>query len=270
MDINPRVSVIVPTKNSSAHLEQCLLSIRSQTYRNIELIVVDNFSTDTTLAIAKKYTDAVYTLGPERSTQRNAGVRHATGSFVVLIDSDMTLGSQIIEQCVLCAQATNAAGVVIPERSVGEGFWAQCKQLERSFYVEVEWMEAARFFSKTMFERLGGYNEQMVSGEDWDLSQRAQAQGKLSRIKAYIDHQEGRIRLTQTIQKKYYYAKHFSTYVTEHTGTPAARKQTSVFSRYKLFFSDPKKLFRHPLYGLGMLYMKTCEFAAGAFGLLTS
>ena len=49
---SPLVSVIVPTKNSQATLGACLHSIKAQTYPHIELIVVDNFSTDGTLALA--------------------------------------------------------------------------------------------------------------------------------------------------------------------------------------------------------------------------
>jgi probable beta-1,3-galactosyltransferase len=57
---NPLVSVIIPTYNSSRTLEKCLKSIKNQTYKNIEIIVVDNNSIDNTKEIAKKYTGKVY------------------------------------------------------------------------------------------------------------------------------------------------------------------------------------------------------------------
>jgi glycosyltransferase involved in cell wall biosynthesis len=57
---NPLVSVIIPTKNSAKTIEKCLKSVKDQTYKNIEIIVVDNFSTDGTYEIAKKYTEKVY------------------------------------------------------------------------------------------------------------------------------------------------------------------------------------------------------------------
>ena len=62
---NPLVSVIVPTKNSSKTLEACLRSIKEQSYKNIEIIVVDNNSIDDTKESAKKYTDKVFNFGPE-------------------------------------------------------------------------------------------------------------------------------------------------------------------------------------------------------------
>jgi glycosyltransferase involved in cell wall biosynthesis len=58
--MNPLVSIIIPTKNSDRTIAACLQSCMSQTYSDIEVIVVDNFSIDKTQSIAKKYTDNVY------------------------------------------------------------------------------------------------------------------------------------------------------------------------------------------------------------------
>jgi glycosyltransferase involved in cell wall biosynthesis len=263
----PIVSVIVPTKNSSATLEECLMSLKQQTYQKIEIIVVDNFSTDSTPITAKKYADKFFSKGPERSAQRNYGVAKASGKYVVIIDSDMNLDPDIIKQCVT-AMENNAQihGVIIPEESFGDGFWAKCKQLERSFYLGVSYMEAARFFYKSEFLKVGGYDTQMVSGEDWDLSQRIESIGKLSRTTAIIHHNEGRISLFRTIKKKFYYARLFGSYAQISNNTQKVAEQTSLIGRYKLFFSQPKKLFHNPLLGLGMLFMKTCEFGFGGVG----
>lgn len=263
------VTVIVPTKNSSATLDDCLNSIKNQTYPAIELIVVDNFSDDETLNIAKRYTSHFYSKGPERSYQRNFAVSKAKGTYVCIIDSDMNLEPEVIEQCVdLMATNKKTVGVTIPEESFGEGFWAQCKKLERSFYVGVPYMEAARFFYRKDFLDIGGYDVAMVSGEDWDLSQRIESRGKLARTSAYIHHDEGHISLLKTIKKKLYYAKLFASY-TENSGSQEkVGQQTNLFGRYKLFFSHPKKLFHNPILGLGMLFMKTCEFGFGGIGYL--
>jgi len=56
----PLVSIIIPTYNSARTLEQCLISIVAQDYKDIEIIVVDNNSTDTTKEIAQKYTQNVF------------------------------------------------------------------------------------------------------------------------------------------------------------------------------------------------------------------
>lgn len=266
----PLVSIIVPTFGSSATLADCLQSITEQSYENIELIVVDNHSKDDTLAIARRFTKHVFTKGPERSAQRNFGVSQAKGDYVCIIDSDMQLSSQVIEQCVeVVQQQPDAKGVIIPEESFGEGFWAQCKKLERSFYIGVDWMEAARFFNAKTYRQLGGYDSDLVSGEDWDLSQRVAATGPLERINALIYHNEGRLKLGQTLSKKYYYAKKIAQYLAKKDHRDHTAQQTSVIGRYALFLRRPGKLLQKPHIGLGMLAMKTLEFGAGAFGMLT-
>lgn len=267
--MNFLISIIVPTKNSAPTLEECLKSIKNQTYSNIELIVVDNFSTDRTQEIARNYADKVFAQGPERSSQRNFGAKQSSGDFLVFIDSDMQLASDVISDCVEMIQK-NVVGVIIPEESFGKGFWAQCKKLERSFYVGVDWMEAARFLSKTAFEHVGGYNESMVSGEDWDLSQRIEKEGDIARISSFIYHNEGCIDLWKTIKKKMYYAKEFKHYTSNNKDNPKLKKQTNPLLRYQLFLSHPGKLFKNPVLGMGMLFMKTCEFATGALTLIFS
>lgn len=267
----PIISVIVPTKNSSSTLSDCLESVARQSYGrdHIELIVIDNFSSDNTPEIAKRYTKRFFSKGPERSAQRNFGVKKAKGTYVFIIDSDMNLDPRVIEQCVQAmTKYTKLAGVVVPEESFGKGFWAQCKKLERSFYVGVPYMEAARFFKRVDFLEAGGYDLEMVSGEDWDLSQRIEQKGPLGHTKAYIFHNEGRISLLKTIRKKIYYANLFAAYAKHSKNPDKVADQTNIFGRYKLFFSSPGKLFKNPILGLGVLFMKTCEFGFGGIGYL--
>jgi len=261
------VSIIIPTKNSEKFLGKCLDSIKNQTYQNIKIIVVDNNSTDRTKEIAKKFTDKVFNKEPERSAQRNFGVSQSVGNYLLIIDSDMVLSEKVIESCVIKIQENkNTKGIIIPEESFGEGFWAKCKKLERSFYVGVDWMEAARFFEKNAFLKAGGFDESMVSGEDWDLSQRIEKEGEIGRINDFIYHNEGGISLFKTIKKKFYYAGKFVKYVDNFQNKKRVAKQTGILNRYKLFLSQPKRLFKNPILGIGMLFMKTCEFVFGGAG----
>ncbi len=265
----PLVSVIVPTYNSALFLDACLASIKRQTYSNIELIVVDNDSTDTTKQIAKKYTDKVYNKGPERSAQRNYGVKNCTGSYIVMIDSDMELTKNVVSSCVEVATTSKQVkAVIIPEESFGEGFWAQCKKLERSFYVGNEVIEAARFFSKAIYQEVGGYDVTLVSGEDWELNQRIRNVGVVARINEFILHNEGKLSLRRTLQKKYYYAKHAHAYLVKSGTEGKLMHSAGPLARYKLFLSSPAKLFSNPIIGGGMLFMKTAEFFFGGMGYL--
>jgi glycosyltransferase involved in cell wall biosynthesis len=272
MNGNKLVSVIVPTYNSAKYVEACLKSILDQSYEHIELIVVDNNSKDNTKEIAQKYTTQVYNRGPERSAQRNFGVQHSQGDYILIIDSDMELSKDVVKACVQAISASNLVkALIIPEESFGEGFWTQCKKLERSFYSGIDWQEAARFFNRQIYEELGGYDENQTGSEDYDLPNRLEHRyGKesIARIREMIYHNEQKLSLSRVCGKKFYYANTLSTYVNQTANKARLSKQTSILLRYWIFFSRPIKLFRNPILGIGMLFMKTCEFASGATGYL--
>lgn len=256
----PLVTVIVTTKNNSQTIAACLSSITAQTYPEIELIVVDNNSTDDTVALSKKYTKHVYTKGPERSAQRNYAVNKAKGQYVLIIDSDMELGTKVVEQCVAAANEETKA-LIIPEQSFGEGFWSQCKALERSFYVGVDWIEAPRFFDRSLYLEVGGYDEKIVGGEDWDLHVRIKAKTNVGHINEFIHHNEGMLTIREIIKSRLYYAKGFGSYYkkddVQQESKSGAAQAIGVF---KLFFSRPGHLFSNPVRGAGMLFMKVVEF----------
>ena len=263
----PLVSAIVTTRNNHETLEACLASIAAQTYSLIELIVVDNSSTDDTKDIARRYTKEVYNKGPERSAQRNYAFTKTKGEYVLIIDSDMELGPNVVASCVAVAtQDSGIGGVIVPEESFGEGFWAQCKRLERSFYVGQNDIEAARFFRRDAFERAGGFKEEITGGEDWDLSRRVSRFSRIGRATDYIRHNEGRLYFGKTARKMYYYAQHATYFFASNPTKSALTDRSGPLARYKLFFSKPGKLFRNPVLGVGMLILKTTEYASGGLG----
>jgi glycosyltransferase involved in cell wall biosynthesis len=266
----PIVSVVVTTFNSSEFLEECLESISSQGYKSIELIVVDNNSKDNTRLIAQKFTEKVYIFGPERSAQRNFGVEKSRGEFVLIIDSDMVLGSHVIEEIAINFQAKHEAMcLVVPEESYGIGFWAKCKKLERSFYLGVEWMEAARAFRRVVFLEVGGYDEKNTGTEDYDLPHRIEFKynsKSVDRINGVIYHNEGIFSLVRSCKKKFYYARALDVYSNKVENKKYFSKQSSVLSRFGLYFKSPRKLFINPILGFGMLFMKCCEISSGAAG----
>lgn len=267
MKKSPLVSVVIPTRNSEEFLENCLESIQKQTYKNIEIIVVDNNSTDKTKEIAAKYTKLVFNKGPERSAQRNFGASKSKGDYLLFIDSDMELSKKVVEECINRIQ--KSGGIIIPEKSMGEGFWAKCKALERSFYIGVNWIEAARFFPREVFSAFKGYDETQTGTEDSDFPQRIKeefGENSILRINSFIYHHEGKLSLLSTLKKRLYYAKTSSAYTNIKSNEEYYKKQSSIFERYRLYFSDPKKLFKNPILGLGVLFMKALEFGVWGVG----
>lgn len=263
----PLVSILAHTRNSQRTLEEHLKSIRAQTYPRIELIVVDNHSTDATLQIARRFTDRVYTQGPERSAQRNFGAKKASGTYLLVPDSDMILTPNVVKECVeVCEQNPKIKAVVIPEESFGRGFWAKVKTYERSFYLGEEYAEAARFFDREVFFELGGYDENLTGPEDWDLPERIAQKYQIGRIKNFIHHDEGRVSLLKLMKRKHYYAFKVGPYLEKWQRSPFNRK--TIYFLRPAFWKNIPKLLRHPFLSTTMFLMLFCEQLAGGLGFL--
>lgn len=267
MENEPLVSIIVPTRNNAATISKCLESIRGQTYPDIEVIVVDNYSTDGTGEIAEGLGAKLLLKGPERSPQRNFGAEQASGEYLLFIDSDMELTPEVVAECVATARREGAQAVIIPEVSFGEGFWARCKALERSCYNREETMALARFFDREAFHRVDGFDERMVGFEDRDLHFRIrEGGGRVRRVDAPIRHNEGRARIPDLVRKKYRYGKNLHLYLRKHRGGGNMRW---LFLRVT-FIKHWGKFARHPVLALGMAFMQLCEFAAAGGGYIVS
>lgn len=91
---NPLVSVIIPIFNTSKYLPTCLDSVISQTYQNLEIILVDDGSTDNSYQIAKEYSKKdsriklIHQKNQGQSAARNTGLSKATSDYISFIDSD--------------------------------------------------------------------------------------------------------------------------------------------------------------------------------------
>ncbi len=266
----PIVSIIITTKNEALVIERLLKSILNQSYKNIETIVVDNKSSDSTKQIARKYTKHVYDFGPERSAQRNYGAKAAKGEYVFFLDADMELSKDVVKECVVRMQKNKKlGGVSIPEESMTTTFWEKVKGYERSFYVDDpnEKTDAARFFSRKVFDELGGYDQSITGPEDWDLPERMMKKGyKTEKIDKFIYHYERVPNPFKLAQKKYYYALTSHRYLKKHN-IPVFSQKTIYFLR-PTFYRQWKKLLIHPVLTLAMFFMFFVEQFGGGMGFL--
>lgn len=262
--MSPLVSVIVPTYNSEKYLERCLRSIQSQSYDNIEIIVVDNNSADRTKEIARKYTDEVYNRGPERSAQRNYGFWQSQGGFVLFIDSDMELKRNVVKECVNKAQHQNNLAFVIPERIPGRSWYSRARNLEKTIYDRNEKLCAARYYPREIFEQIGGWNENMNSGEDWDLDRRfRQYGGKVGFIREPILHHESDLGFIKSVKKKMEYARALR----GKDVSNISNGELSPIYRMFVLFSKPWLILLQPLTFMYLLALKFSEFGFGFYVL---
>jgi glycosyltransferase involved in cell wall biosynthesis len=258
MDRPLDVAVVVPTRNSATTLRACLESLRAQTHP-CEIIVVDNNSSDETCVIAEDLADHVLVCGPERSAQRNAGATHTSAPIIGFIDSDMILSTNVIAEVVIDI-AAGSASVVIPERTVGDGYWAKVNAFERSFYQDDDFVEAPRFFPAEVFQRAGGFDEAMTGAEDWDLGLRTASLGPRTRTNAEIVHEEGRVKFFNICMKKAYYAPGVALFVKKH-GMGTMRNMTS-----RPWLRQPRALANS--LGVGLVALKAGQALAMVGGLV--
>jgi glycosyltransferase involved in cell wall biosynthesis len=255
----PLVSVIVTTKNEEKNIGNCLQSIKNQTFKNTELVVVDNFSKDKTAEIAKKHGAKVYYKGNERSAQRNYGITVSTGKYILYVDADMILNPNLVKECVERCECYGEGALYVPERIVGESFWIKVRDFERSFYTGTV-IDAVRFIRRDIFLQVGGFDETLVGPEDWDLDRKIRANSRTGTANTPLYHNEGRFNMNRYLKRKNYYIAGLQKYAKKWGPDDLeVRKQVGVQYRLIHVFIENgkwKKLVRYPHYTIAMYFLR--------------
>lgn len=120
----PLVSIILPVYNAQSHLARCVGSICAQTYRNIEIIILNDGSKDQSLPVCEEFRqkDARILLVDKAnsgvSDTRNLGLKLASGKYVEFVDSDDYLDPDFTERLVAAAEENEADFVIAPYKMV--------------------------------------------------------------------------------------------------------------------------------------------------------
>ena len=255
------VSIIVTTKNEERNIERFWKSVKNQSYKNIECITVDNNSNDKTKAIAKRYS-SVYNKGPERSAQRNFGASKSKGYYLIFLDADMELTKDVIKDIV--ENFEDNIAMIIPERSIGNGFWQEVKVLERNCYINDRDMELPRVYRRDTFFRLKGFDENITGQEIEDLYNSAIKLGKIGRINNFIIHHELIDSLWLITKKKYYYCLTLRRYMNK--SRDLSKRQAKVFLR-PAFLRNWKSFLKRPGLAYGFFIMRLFEGFGALYGL---
>jgi glycosyltransferase involved in cell wall biosynthesis len=191
-----RVSVIIPTYNYGRFLADCVGSVLRQSENDLEIIVVDDGSTDNTADVVKSFAGKVKYVPQENkglSSARNTGLRHASGEFVQLLDSDDMLGvDAIAAKASFLREHPDATVAVSPSYLFSSlnadgnpettGCWALHR---RNLDIHLAYFNIAPphafLMRRTAVERVGYFDESLRACEDYEYWLRAAALGYVPR-----------------------------------------------------------------------------------------
>ena len=266
MTTKPLVSVIIGTKNSAKYLARALKSVVNQSYKNIEIVIVDNFSTDKSVEIAKKFTKKVLSGGPERSSQYNLAAKKSKGKYIYRIDADFFVEPDVVSQAVEKCELEGLDAIAVHNSSDGSlSFWARVRQMERDCYIDDDSIVAVRFFKKSYFTKVGGFDERMYAGEDYDLHNRLLEAGiKWGRIKAKELHLGEVISIVDFAKKSFSYGRNSIFYVNRHANR-AWKQMTPVRGAFIRHWKD---LIKRPNLVVGLVIMNCVKYFFGGLGFV--
>jgi glycosyltransferase involved in cell wall biosynthesis len=183
---SPRVSVIVPVYDTGRDLERALRSVEAQTYRDRELVVVDDGSTDaTTLAVLEAWSrrpGVTVHRQPNRgpAAARNAAVERARGAYVVPLDADDWLAPTFLERTIPILEGDPDVGVVHTWVALVGGHTGVWRTGEFSLAALLArcTVHVCSPYRREIWTDVGGYDPRFVhTGEDWDFWLGAAARG---------------------------------------------------------------------------------------------
>ena len=217
---NPLVSIIIPVYNYGRTLDRALMSVFNQTHKNIEIVVVDDGSTDEFTKIKLKNLDIPNTKvifqengGPSKA--RNVGVKSSTGEYILPLDSDDLMHPSYVEECLkIIKQNKNYSPVYCDTIHEGQmkgvekrPEWSKERLVNGPFIVNCS------MFSREAFDSINGYDEELKGWEDYDMWLRMMQKGYVGKripkpLFVYFHHEsEGTVSTiankdTQSLHKK--------------------------------------------------------------------
>ena len=264
--MDPLVSINIPTYNSGRTLSECLESIKKQEYRNIEVVIIDSYSKDSTLEIANRYGARIFS-ADSLAQAREVGVRNSLGKYIFLVDSDQVLEADTVSACVAVCEEKGFDGVTLFERSkivkntFAERIIAYDKWL---FHTEqdddpVYGSAIPRFFRADFLQKVNFSENPPITFEHSIIHQEVVKMGaKITFLNVYINHYETPT-FTAVAKKFYRYGYYY---------IPAFKKRPKLAFGHSLprrsYFSI--RMLKNPILGFGLFMLYLVKATSAAFG----
>jgi glycosyltransferase involved in cell wall biosynthesis len=265
------VSVNIATFNSEKTLKRCLDSLKGQTYKNIEIIIMDSYSKDATLNIARDH-GAKIVFADTLALARKVGAQASNGEYIFILDSDQILEPDVIGRCVKACEEEGFDGVTLFEKSLitkntfVERVIAYDKEIFHSLHDDdpIKGTAIPRFFRASYFKRVEFDKNPPITFEHTIIHHKITQMGaRIKFLDAYIWHHE-----TTTIKEV---AKKFYRYGYYYIPAYQFNKKLAIHHSMPRRTYFHYKALKDPALFIGLFYVyfvKASSAALGAFAYL--
>lgn len=176
----PLISVIIPCYNGESFIRDAINSVISQTYNNIEIIVVDDGSTDSSPGILEAYGEKIIVIRQNNSglpSARNAGIAHSNGDFIAFLDADDYWHPSFLEKSSSALIGSSAGIAYCGWQNVGvtnmstEPFippdYEHLNDKKEKLFENTRWPVHAALTRRTVVNDIGGFNPKWTTCEDF-------------------------------------------------------------------------------------------------------
>ena len=271
--------IVVPTFNAENTLQILITSVRRQTYGGSSpMVIADQKSTDRTAEIARSNGCTVIAIPrpdpfiawvtpPFPAEGRNLGAKSISGRILLHLDQDMELASPDFLEKLESVIDTEHQAVVIREVDIAAGFWSRCKAVERSCLYGTR-LEGARAVTRDLFERVGGYDQDVSSGEDVFVTRLYELETQIIRDDSLaLLHHTGRHSLMWMLRKKFLYGRSAKTYLRKAGSVRGPSASNYVWSSLGAYLRNWRLLVKHPVLYVCIFPLRAMEFAALRLGM---
>lgn len=182
MEVQEKVSIIIPSYNRAKLLSAAVESLQRQTYQNIEIIIVDDCSTDDTAQVVAEIEDdrilyVKHEVNKGGGEARNTGMKYATGDYIGFLDSDDQWHKDKLERQMAVFKTKPEVGVVYTGMKVYQGDYLvkevipkyEGDLLTKLIESNCIYTTSSILVKKKVLEEVGGFDSSLPSCQDWDL-----------------------------------------------------------------------------------------------------
>lgn len=263
MNKNPQVSILIPAYNSQLTLRECLASVLTQSEDYLEVIVVDNASTDQTSDIIKEFQKKdkriryIFEPHQSRGAARNAGINSALGDIIVMIDSDCVAPYDWLKRIIEPITNGDADAVMGGEMVGMAGIWSNQIQIQNEEFLSsliegefINHLDTKNFAIKTKVMKQYLFDHSIHNMEDFELYLRLRNQ---VRIRYCPDIQVKHFHKTSlkewaklSFDRSYWTMKIYEKHKNNLVGTISMFESFKFMNHLKLPFWLVKQLFVRP------------------------